>query len=114
MNELPVHKYVAATGDIDKRDVRSSPLRRLTLFTYDKTAVVGCVEQPISKYDKKSRTLCQFVEGCQFRAAILGKTDSVALDVVKRMDTDAHRMPAPMTARVLAIIANQLSRDTVL
>ena len=111
VNVLPVHKYIAATGDIEMRNVRPSPLRHLTSFTGDKTTVVGCVHLPISRYDKKSRILCQLVEGCQFRTAILGKTDSVALGVVKRIDTDAQRMPAPTNASVFAITAIQLTRE---
>lgn len=45
--------------------------------------------------------------------SILSKINSVVFGVVKRMDTDAHRMPVPTTARVLAITANQLMRETL-
>jgi hypothetical protein len=75
--------------------------------------VIGCVDLPIARYDKKSRIRCHLVEGNRFRA-ILGKTDSVALGVVKRVDTDAQRMPTVMTSRVLSITAPSISIQTLL
>jgi transposase InsO family protein len=107
------HKYIAATGDSELLNQRKSPLRRLTSFTGDKTPVVGCVDLSIARYDKKSCILCHLVEGKQFRA-ILGKTDSIALGVVKRVDTDAQRMPSSMTSHILSVAAPLLTMEDLL
>ena len=66
VNVFPVLKYLAATGDIEMHDVRPSPLPRLTSFNSDKTAVVGCIELAISRYDKKSRILVNWLMAVNF------------------------------------------------
>ena len=104
VNVLPVHKYVAVTGDHSRSDVRPSHLRRLTSFTGHQMPVVGCVSLPVTRYDKRSVIQCQLVEGTQYRA-ILGKVDSKRLGIIEAVDTDAQRMPASTTSRVLSIAA---------
>jgi hypothetical protein len=107
VNVLPLNIYKAATGDEQLANVRPPTLSNLTAYTGDK--VVGQVQLKVTRFDKRSKILLHLVDD-RVRP-ILGKRDCVALNIVKRLDTDQHRVPA--CGRVHTVISESLTLDDI-